>query len=222
MDIELLRQCGKIKEFNRYDVICREGDEGHSLFLLLQGDLSVNINSYSDDNQNVGYISQGNFFGEMSLLEKKPRTASVTVVSEKAIVMEISENRFPRLLEKTPDIAYGIMAVLNKRLNNMLNRIWETDKKYVFQYRKNDTYEIIQKLDLESFSQIAKKVNRYPPAVCFYERKHRIKHCLIRCVKLLVRWKLSRPLPHPPAVRRYDRHPERHPDHRAFPASSES
>ena len=161
MDIELLRQCGKIKEFNRYDVICREGDEGHSLFLLLQGDLSVNINSYSDDNQNVGYISQGNFFGEMSLLEKKPRTASVTVVSEKAIVMEISENLFPRLLEKAPDIAYGIMAVLNKRLNNMLNRIWETDKKYVFQYRKNDTYEIIQKLDSESFSQIAKKSPEY-------------------------------------------------------------
>lgn len=161
MDIDLLRQCGKIKEFNREDIICREGDAGHSLFLLLQGHLSVSINSFVDEKQNVGYISEGSFFGEMSLLEKKPRTATVVVVSEKAIVFEISENRFPKLLEKAPDIAYGILMVLNKRLNNMLNRIWETDKKYVFQYRKNETYEIIQKLDLDSFVQIAKKSPEY-------------------------------------------------------------
>ena len=161
MDIELLRQCGKIKEFNKGDIICREGDEGHSLFLLLQGDLSVSINSFADENQNVGYISKGSFFGEMSLLEKKPRTASVTVVSDKVIVMEISESRFPKLLEKAPDIAYGILVVLNKRLNKMLNRIWDTDKKYVFQFRKNPNYEIIQKMDLEGFKQIAAKSPDY-------------------------------------------------------------
>lgn len=161
MDIELLRQCGKIKEFCKGDIICREGDEGHSLFLLLQGDLSVSINSFVDENQNVGYISKGSFFGEMSLLEKKPRTASVMVVSDKAIVMEISENRFPKLLEKAPDVAYGILVVLNKRLNNMLNRIWDTDKKYAFQFRKNSNYEIIQKLDLEGFKQIAAKSPDY-------------------------------------------------------------
>ena len=140
MDIELLRQCGKLKEYNKNDFICREGEAGHSLFLLLQGDLSVSVNSFIDDTQNVGYISKGSFFGEMSLLEKKPRTASVVVVSNTAIVLEISEQEFPKILEKAPEIAYSILMVLNKRLNNMLDRIWNTDKKFVFQYRKNDTF----------------------------------------------------------------------------------
>lgn len=161
MDIELLRQCGKIKEYNKNEFICQEGQPGHSLFLLLQGDLSVSVNSFTDDAQNVGYISKGNFFGEMSLLEKKPRTASVVVASSKAIAMEISEQDFPKMLEKAPEIGYSILMALNKRLNNMLDRIWETDKKFVFQYRKNETYETIQKVNLESFSQIAAKSPEY-------------------------------------------------------------
>lgn len=156
MDIDLLRECGKIVTFEKDQVICREGEEGHSMFVLLEGNVEVKVNSFSDNMQSVGYISKGSFFGEMSLLEKKPRTASVIAITDTVIVLEIGEANFAMLLKKAPDIAFGILEALNHRLNKMLNRIWETDKKFSFQYQKDATYNTIQKLDMDSFLQIAK------------------------------------------------------------------
>ena len=156
MDIELLRGCGKVVTYERGQVICREGEEGHSMFLLLEGNVEVKVNSFSNNAQSVGYISKGSFFGEMSLLEKKPRTASVIAITDQVIVLEIGEKDFAMLLEKAPDIAFGILEALNHRLNKMLNRIWETDKKFSFQYRKDATYNTIQKLDMEGFIKVAK------------------------------------------------------------------
>ena len=91
MNIELLRECGRIVAFEKNEVICREGEEGHSMFLLLEGKVEVRINSFSNNTKTVSTISQGGFFGEMSLLEKKPRSASVFVTSDMVVALEIAE-----------------------------------------------------------------------------------------------------------------------------------
>lgn len=155
MDIELLRECGRIVAYEKDEVICREGEEGHSMFILLEGNVEVRINSFSDNAKVVSRISKGSFFGEMSLLEKKSRSASVFVTSDMAVLLEIREENFEILLSKAPSIAYSILKVLNKRLNVMLDRIWETDKRFIYNYRKDATYNLIQKLDEEGFEQIA-------------------------------------------------------------------
>ena len=81
MDVDLLKDCGKVVTFHGGQSICREGETGHSMFVLLKGSAEVLINSFSDNPQSVGLVEEGSFFGEMSLLESKPRSASVVAVS---------------------------------------------------------------------------------------------------------------------------------------------
>ena len=69
MDIDVLKKCGKNVTYKRGQVICQEGEIGHSMFILLQGNADITINSFSDQAQNLGTLQEGSFFGEMSLLD---------------------------------------------------------------------------------------------------------------------------------------------------------
>lgn len=157
MDIDVLKGCGKTAFFKRGDVLCQEGEKGHSMFILLKGDVEITINSFSDNPQSLGCMPEGSFFGEMSLLEDKPRSATIVACSEEVIVLEVSENDFIKLLLNASSITYRLLLTLNSRLNSMLDRIEANNKRFAFKYRKNPIYAAIQKMDVRTFDTISKK-----------------------------------------------------------------
>lgn len=79
----------KTQEYPKGIIICRKGEPGHSMFVLLQGLVEVTLNSYSNDAKSILTLQKGSFFGEMSLLEKKPRSATVSTRTD-VVVLEIS------------------------------------------------------------------------------------------------------------------------------------
>lgn len=155
MNIELLMKCGKTVSFERNQVICKEGEVGNSMYIVLRGMVDIVINSFSDKAKTVAQIKEGGFFGEMSLLEDIPRTATVYAKSEQVIVLEVGKSDFPKLLRHADSIAYNMFSMLKKRLDEMLELVRDKEKRYVYQYRKKQLYETIQKMDEESFSKIA-------------------------------------------------------------------
>lgn len=157
MDIDLLKKCGTTVTYKNGQAICREGEAGHSMFILLRGSVEIIINSFSDNVQSLGCMPEGSFFGEMSLLENKPRSATIVANSDEVIVLEIGEENLPLLMLNAPSITYRLLLTLNNRLNAMLDRIEVEDKKFVFRYRRDSIYNTIQKLDVRSFDAIAKK-----------------------------------------------------------------
>lgn len=157
MDVDLLKECGKTVTYKSGQSICREGETGHSMYILLNGRAEIIINSFSDNVQSLGYLQEGSFFGEMSLLEGKPRSATIVADSDDVVVLEIAEENFSMLLLKATSITYRLLLSLNNRLNDMLDRIEKEDKRFVFQYRKNPIYNTIQKLDVRTFDAISKK-----------------------------------------------------------------
>ena len=161
MSIELLKKCGKTSVYKKDTIICREGEVGHSMYIVLDGVVAVNINSFSNNAQSLCYLQPGSFFGEMSLLEKKPRSATVSTCSDNVVILEIEEKDFPELLQEETAIAYHLLCTLNQRLNNMLERIEKENKKFVYKYRKNANYMVIQKMDKKSFETIAHENANY-------------------------------------------------------------
>lgn len=157
MDVDILKKCGQTVTYKAGQAICREGETGHSMFVLLKGNVEITINSFSDNPQSVGFMEEGSFFGEMSLLESKPRSATIVACTDTVIVLEVSEADFSMLLLNATSITYRLLLSLNNRLNTMLDKIEQTDKRFVFQYRKNPIYSSIQKMDVRSFDAIAKK-----------------------------------------------------------------
>ena len=150
----------KTQAYPAGSIICREGEAGHSMFILLQGVVEVTLNSYSNDAKSIISLQKGSFFGEMSLLEKKPRSATVSTRTD-AVVLEISEKDFPALLVEDIAIAYKLLLTLNNRLNNMLHQLEENNKRFVFNYRKNPTYTAIQNLNERDFESIAHEKSDY-------------------------------------------------------------
>ena len=92
------------------EYIFKQGEKGNKAFLLLDGRVAIEING-----KKVSEISEMEIFGEMSLILKKPRTASVRVLKP-SIVLPIDEKILGDLLGKSPPIVKSIVKQLSYRL----------------------------------------------------------------------------------------------------------
>src|SRR5689334_13133313 len=67
------------------EYICREGDEGNTFYVILDGEFEV-IVGQGDSARVVSILKQGDFFGEMALLQGDKRTASVVATRRSHLV----------------------------------------------------------------------------------------------------------------------------------------
>lgn len=79
-----------------------QGSFGDTFYLILAGEMAVEV--FNDDGQmvEVARLSQGNFFGELAMIGKGHRTASVRAVGEGAELLEIAKGPFDKLLKQKP------------------------------------------------------------------------------------------------------------------------
>ncbi|OAA37200.1 cAMP-dependent protein kinase regulatory subunit [Metarhizium rileyi] len=82
------------KKFARGEIIIREGDPGHSFFLLESGEADA---FKGDQSNRVLHYKKGDFFGELALLNDQPRAASI-MASTEVKVATLGKNAFQRLL----------------------------------------------------------------------------------------------------------------------------
>jgi CRP-like cAMP-binding protein len=91
-------------------VLAKEGDRGREFFALLEGEVEV-----EQGGRLLRRMKEGEFFGEIALVTRMPRTATVTTVSP-ARVLVITERDFGALLKSTPEIGRGVAEALIERL----------------------------------------------------------------------------------------------------------
>jgi CRP-like cAMP-binding protein len=91
--------------------LIKEGDRGREFFILIDGTADV-----TQGGEKIGrMMGPGDFFGEIALVSKAPRTATITTTSPvRALV--VTDRAFRQLLEKSPEIAVGVLTALAERL----------------------------------------------------------------------------------------------------------
>src|SRR5205807_10096839 len=94
------------------NVIAREGDTGVGFFLITEGTADVSVGGKSR-----ATLGPGAFFGEISLLDRGPRTATVTATSPIAM-LALTAWTFRGLVEQHPTIALNMLRVVAERLRN--------------------------------------------------------------------------------------------------------
>ena len=88
----------------------REGAPGREFFVLLHGTADVKKNS-----RRVNTLGPGDFFGEIALVSREPRTATVIATSPvRALV--ITDRSFRRLLDDAPQVQTKVMEAMAERL----------------------------------------------------------------------------------------------------------
>lgn len=108
---------GRLKErkYSIGDVVVSQGDEGSSLFILVEGLLEVKIKDKETAKEyKVASLQAGNSFGEFSLLTGEKRSASV-VVEHDSIIYELQKEDFAPLLENNIQLANQLALILAKR-----------------------------------------------------------------------------------------------------------
>ncbi len=124
-DIAQLARLGVLKKYGAREVLFKQGDSGSEMFIILRGRVAVLLDSTDGPPFVIAELGPGDFFGEMSLLEGVPRSATIRSL-EDTIVITIDENNFEAVIAQQPQIAYRIMKGLSSRLrkqNEELSRL---------------------------------------------------------------------------------------------------
>jgi CRP/FNR family cyclic AMP-dependent transcriptional regulator len=113
---ELMYVAGIVQEdsFPAGATVIREEDGGDSMFVVVDGEVMVHRR-----NAQLAQLRSKDFFGEMSLLNSEPRSASVTTVS-KCRLLRIEEDDFWQLLIANNSLAVAMVRVLAQRLRELL------------------------------------------------------------------------------------------------------
>jgi MFS family permease len=96
-------------------VIIRQGDEPDDLFVLISGGVDVRVREGREPERVVATLEAGDYVGEIGLLEKRPRTATVTTVTD-SVVFRIPGEDFLRILNEGPRISTTLLAAVSSRL----------------------------------------------------------------------------------------------------------
>ena len=91
-------------------IIVTQGTPGQAFYMVLSGRVEI-----IRDNSSLGAFGPGDFFGEMSLLDQAPRSATIRAIEETTCIM-LSSWDFKNLLEAHPSIAIKLLEVLSRRL----------------------------------------------------------------------------------------------------------
>jgi CRP-like cAMP-binding protein len=91
-------------------VMTTQGEEGKDFFVIVEG-----VATWSIDGEPQGTLREGDFFGEMSLLDGGPRSATVTADSPLIVVVLPREN-FEALIVQAPHVALAMLRELARRL----------------------------------------------------------------------------------------------------------
>ena len=102
-------------------IIFREGETGKEMYVIQSG--KVNISKKIRDVEKVlATLGPGDFFGEMSILNNKPRSATVTVAEELKVLI-VEPKMFESMIRNNVEIAIRIIKMLAKRLQEADDQI---------------------------------------------------------------------------------------------------
>lgn len=120
--LSLLARAAGRKSFPHNATVISAGDPSDALYLVVAGRLKVMMSDEEGREVILAILSAGECFGEMSVIDDAPRSATVTAIDPCELVV-ISKYDFKKCLAENSGIAEGVMKVLVKRLREADNKI---------------------------------------------------------------------------------------------------
>lgn len=100
--------------FKKGQTLVEQGDSGLGLYIVVSGKVKIVKKRSTGDELEIAILGAGDFFGEMTVLDHSPRSASVIAVEDtKCLILTAWE--FKARLEEHPEIALKVLPVVVKR-----------------------------------------------------------------------------------------------------------
>ena len=102
------------------ETIFEKGDMGHHMYVIISGRVRIH-----DEARDVAYLGERNIFGELTVLDAEPRSASVTAVEDTQL-FRLDQDVLYELMADHIEVARGIIRVLTRRLRTLESNVDET------------------------------------------------------------------------------------------------
>ena len=122
------------KDFKQNEYICFEGQPGNEMYIILKGSVGVYVASAIETLTEVCRIRSGDFFGEMSIFDNLPRSASC-IALEETICVSVTKRNLARFFEKCPDVAAKLLENMSGRIRHLDEELYKTER-FVYNQHK--------------------------------------------------------------------------------------
>jgi CRP/FNR family transcriptional regulator/CRP/FNR family cyclic AMP-dependent transcriptional regulator len=121
-DLEAIARVTITRSYDKDQVIILAEEEGDAMFIIAHGQVKVSIVSEDGREVILSLLGEGAVFGELALLDGKPRSANVVATQDTELYM-VRRADFLQLIYKVPQIAVGLLAELAARLRKTDRKI---------------------------------------------------------------------------------------------------
>lgn len=112
-------------KYRKRQVVCAEGEPGDCLYYVRWGSVGVYAAWGTDDQRKLAELHAGDCFGEMSVIDHAPRSATVVVLESGTILDRVAEDDFEEFIARQPNEAYRILEGLCHKLRKVTRRYVE-------------------------------------------------------------------------------------------------
>jgi sigma-B regulation protein RsbU (phosphoserine phosphatase) len=164
-DLDILRQMAERRRIPAETVICHEGEIEHEFYIICEGNVVISKRFEDEQDHILAIKGAGEFFGEMALIEDKPRTATVTALVEVEL-MVITEKIFDQVLARNPIVALSVLRQVSNSLRQA-DRLTILDQerknkrlRQAYQELQEAYVALVEKQRLERELEIAAEIQR--------------------------------------------------------------
>ena len=95
------------------DIILREGEETDDAYIILEGEIEVTKN-----NKQVALLKENSIFGEIAMVDSRPRTATCTAKTD-VTLGQVTRQNYKQLLKHRPQAINPLLRIVTDRMRNL-------------------------------------------------------------------------------------------------------
>ena len=107
------------KKFHHNQVIFRQGDPADCMYAVRSGSIGVFLDYGGEHETKLTELHEGQYFGEMGLLDSAPRSATVVSLADGTAVEVIGEEDFQPFFEENPELVLALLQQMCSRLRRV-------------------------------------------------------------------------------------------------------
>jgi CRP/FNR family cyclic AMP-dependent transcriptional regulator len=111
--------------FEKGRALCTFGDPGDSMYIVREGEVEIYIRNDTGEKVTLETCGCGGFFGEISLLDSGPRTATIEALTD-VEALKLDRKHLEHFLQEHPSAVLGMLGIMSKRLRNVDDKLRHT------------------------------------------------------------------------------------------------
>src|SRR5207245_9836754 len=121
-ELERVADITRERSYPRNSVSLFECDPGDALYVVAEGEVKVVLIGEDGREVILSVLGEGEFFGEMALIDEEPRSAHV-IAMEDSTLLVLRREDFQGILKQTPGIALALLRELSRRLRRVDEKV---------------------------------------------------------------------------------------------------